>query len=252
MDFSLQLRAARLRLVYADDAVCHTEGPADTSGLRNQRTRWRYGAFACFARHRNLFLSPRSQSFALSFYELPFSLLGYLQILLYPLVFLVAFALPIYTGQYLYLAMLLLSVPVNFAIVFYTRGTLREHARYLPILIVLTSATMIIENVTMWSALRRYAMGAHLPWTTWERQGVHGPAMTAWPSVVPSVVIPSVVVPSVVIPPAIVRSLTSGFPTSAELEARMDAELAEILDGRSAADVVGPNAFEPGATVAPT
>lgn len=174
MDFSLQLRAAGLGLVYADDAVCITEGAADITGLRNQRRRWRFGAFFCFGAHRQLFLDRRRGNRALGFYELPSSLLGYIQILLYPLVFAVAFILPIYTGQYLYFYLVLLSVPANFAVVFYTSGTLRRYAKYLPVLIVLMCVTMAVEHVTMWSALGRYLTGNDVTWTNWTRQGVDG------------------------------------------------------------------------------
>lgn len=174
MDFSLQLRAAGLGLVYADDAVCITEGAADISGLRNQRRRWRFGAFFCFGAHRQLFLDRRRGNRSLGFYELPSSLLGYIQILLYPLVFAVAFILPIYTGQYLYFYLVLLSVPANFAVVFYTSGTLKKYAIYLPVLIVLMCVTMMVEHMMMWSALTRYLTGNDVSWTNWTRQGVDG------------------------------------------------------------------------------
>ncbi|BAN03888.1 glycosyltransferase [Ilumatobacter coccineus] len=174
MDFSLQLRDAGLGLVYADDAVCITEGAADLSGLRNQRRRWRFGAFFCFGAHRRLFLDRRRGNRSLGFYELPSSLLGYVQILLYPLVFAVAFILPIHTGQYLYFYLVLLSVPANFAVVFYASGTLRKYAKYLPVLIVLMCVTMAVEHLMMWSALARYLTGNDVSWTNWTRQGVDG------------------------------------------------------------------------------
>ncbi|MEP1122894.1 MAG: hypothetical protein ABJH68_03270 [Ilumatobacter sp.] len=70
----------------------------------------------------------RTGNRTLGFYELPSSILGDLQILLYPLVFAVAFVLPIVTGQYLYLYLVLLSVPGNFAIV----STRRERCEGTP------------------------------------------------------------------------------------------------------------------------
>ena len=209
MDFSLQLRDAGMRLVYADDAVCVTEGAANTSGLRNQRRRWRYGAFSCFTRHRRLFFDRRPGHRSLGFYELPASLLGYVQILLYPAVFAVAFVLPIYTGEYLYFGLVLLSVPVNFAIVMYTAGSLRRDARHLPMMIVLTCTTMAIEHVTMWSALARYLTRRDLAWTNWARQGVDGLGAA---------------VASVIVPPNVVAQLTAGYATDAEIDARLDAE----------------------------
>ena len=131
--------------------------------------------------------------------------------------FSLAFLFPIYTGQYLYLALILLSVPFNFGIVFWTSRTLRENARYLPILVVLMCATMAVEHATMWKALYKYLTGGSVAWTKWERQGVDG---------VPGVAPP---VPPISIPNAIVRALTVDIPSVADLEASLDLEIETLV-----------------------
>ena len=223
MDLSMQLRAAGLRLVYADDAICVTEGAADARGLRNQRRRWRYGSFSCFMTHRRLLFNRRRGNRSLGFYELPVSILGYIQILLYPAVFAVAFILPIYTGQYLYLYLNVLSVPGSFAIVFWCDRTLRANARTLPIVIGLTCATMYVEHLMMWSALARFVTRRELSWTKWTRQGIDGLA-GALDSVATSVMQP----PNVSVP-----SGAGNLYTDAP-DVWIDAELAAMSDAQRA------------------
>lgn len=176
LDFSMQLRQLGDRLVYADDAVCYTEGAASVRGLRHQRTRWRFGAFRCFRRHRRMFFDRRRGHRSLGWYELPASLLSYLQILLFPVVLAVAFGLPVVTGDYLYLVLIVVAIPANFAVVFWTSGTLRQHLRSLPALMPLMVGVMAVEHITMWSALGDMAIGRDTGWTKWQRLGVDGTA----------------------------------------------------------------------------
>ncbi len=172
MDYSLQLRQNQSRLVYATDAVCYTEGAADRRGLTNQRLRWKFGALVCLLRHRNLFFARAASTRTLGFYELPVSIIALLQTALYPLVLGIALLLPFWTGEYLFLVLVLLSVPINFFVVFLTNGTLRTHARHLPLLPFLIVTAMVVEFWVSWQALYKHAVGAEFSWTNWERSGL--------------------------------------------------------------------------------
>jgi cellulose synthase/poly-beta-1,6-N-acetylglucosamine synthase-like glycosyltransferase len=172
MDFSLMLRGLGGRLVYADDAVCVTEGASDLRGLHNQRVRWRYGAFSCLWRHRRLFFRRRRAVASLAFYELPVAMIGYLQVLLYPIILVLALGLPIATGDYTSLALILMALPLNFAIVFAADRSPWTQLRYLPAVAILMNVAMVVEHVAMIAAIHRHLTRRGLAWTNWSRQGV--------------------------------------------------------------------------------
>ena len=108
----------------------------------------------------------------LGLYELPASILGYLQVLLYPVVLVLAIGLPILTNDFAYLLLIFLALPVNFIIVFATNRTLRSYAPHLLTVTVLMNAAMLIEHVAMLSAIRRHLLRRELGWTNWQRQGL--------------------------------------------------------------------------------
>ena len=171
MDFSLMLRGLGGRLVYADDAVCVTEGASDLRGLHSQRVRWRYGAFSCLWRHRRLFFKRRRALASLAFYELPASMMGYLQVLLYPIIVVLALGLPIATGDYTSLVLILLALPLNFVIVFASDRARWTQWRYLLAVAVLMNVAMLVEHVAMIAAIHRHLTRRDLAWTNWTRQG---------------------------------------------------------------------------------
>lgn len=82
--------------------------------------------------------------------------------------------MPIYSGQYVYICMIVVAIAVNFAVVFWCDGTLTKNLRMLPIVIGLMCTMMYVEHLAMWSALVRFVSRRELAWTTWTRQGVDG------------------------------------------------------------------------------
>lgn len=238
LDFSLQLRDVGARLVYADDAVCFTEGAANLRGLRSQRTRWRYGAFKCLGEHRRLIFDRRPGRRSLGWYELPTSVLAYVQVLLYPFVLAIAFGLPIYTGEYIYLLLIFCAVPMNFVIVFCVAGTLRQHLRSLPLLTPLMIAAMGIEHITMWTALGEMTTGRSTGWTKWQRLGVDGHAPLLAPVLVGAHHPTALAGPSfgggsirvADIPQALITQFASRVPSNRDFDALLDAELELLVD----------------------
>jgi len=171
MDLSLQMRQKNMRLVHAYDAVCSTEGASDLKGLINQRARWRYGGLMCLYHHRSLFLNPH-KSFILSFYELPQSIYGIFQILIYPLILLIAYGAPLITGDYIYLVLVFLSIMINFILVFPTTRINIKMLKYFPLVTILMQYAMIIEHIALLKALQHLLSQKELSWTSWKREGI--------------------------------------------------------------------------------
>lgn len=59
LDLTLRIQEAGMRIVYAPEAIVHTEGPTTLKGLIKQRLRWKRGRLEAFALHRASFLRPR-------------------------------------------------------------------------------------------------------------------------------------------------------------------------------------------------
>jgi poly-beta-1,6-N-acetyl-D-glucosamine synthase len=62
MDLSMRIQEAGMRIVYAPEAIIHTEGPTTLSGLLRQRLRWRRGRFEAFSMHKASFFSRKKQT----------------------------------------------------------------------------------------------------------------------------------------------------------------------------------------------
>lgn len=170
MDFTLQLRQKNFKIVYAHDATCVTEGASDFRGLINQRTRWQYGALSCFIHHKNLFLNSK-KTVALSFSELPFAVLGYANIIFYPLIMLIAIGVPLYTQEYIWILLMFLAIPLNFLVVLITCRSLRKYWIYLILLSILMNMVMVVEFIAILKAIQKQVAGAGLQWTNWDRVG---------------------------------------------------------------------------------
>ena len=57
MDISMRIQEAGMRIVYAPEALVHTEGPTTIRGLLKQRLRWKRGRLEAFSMHKSSFFS---------------------------------------------------------------------------------------------------------------------------------------------------------------------------------------------------
>jgi cellulose synthase/poly-beta-1,6-N-acetylglucosamine synthase-like glycosyltransferase len=171
MDFSLQLRDLGMRLDYAADAVCYTEGAVDLRSLVHQRMRWRFGGMQCMWRHRDLLFDTRKGRRALGFYELPVLYLAYAQLLVYPFVVVFAVVVPVLSGEWIYLSLLLLAVPLNHVVVLLSAG-MSLRSWHLLIMTPYMMAAIMVEHVAMLQAVFRLTRGKSMAWTRWSRVGI--------------------------------------------------------------------------------
>lgn len=83
IELSIRIQDAGMRIVYADDAIVHTEGASDVGGLVRQRLRWKRGRFETFRDYAHMFFSLRHpHNKILTTIMLPLALFAELQLLL--------------------------------------------------------------------------------------------------------------------------------------------------------------------------
>ncbi|MEO9028582.1 MAG: glycosyltransferase [Ktedonobacteraceae bacterium] len=62
IDISLRIQEAGMRIVYAPEAIVHTEGPTTLRSLLTQRLRWKRGRIEAFSMHKSSFFSRKKGS----------------------------------------------------------------------------------------------------------------------------------------------------------------------------------------------
>jgi len=83
IDLSMRMQKAGMKIVYASDAIIHTEGASDMKGLMSQRLRWKRGRFQTFYQHRDLFFGRgKDHSKLLTYLILPLAVFGEIQLFL--------------------------------------------------------------------------------------------------------------------------------------------------------------------------
>lgn len=172
LDLSIKIRNNGHNVQYVEDAVCITEGPSDMKGLLNQRVRWRHGFLQCLL-NRKEFLFTLKKGKYLSFIELPLSLLGLIEILLYPIFFLYIFSEIVNSENYLLLGLSYFLLPYAFFLLRDRRIVLKlpviMGAFFIPILFYIVNT---IEFIAMIKSLYRIATNENTSWTVWNRKGI--------------------------------------------------------------------------------
>ncbi len=62
IDLTLRIQQAGMQIVYAPEAIVHTEGPTNLRGLLKQRLRWKRGRLEAFSMHKAAFFSRKKES----------------------------------------------------------------------------------------------------------------------------------------------------------------------------------------------
>ncbi len=171
-DISIKLKSEGHKITYVDDAICITEGASDFKGLLNQRTRWRHGFLQCII-HRKEFLVQTKKGYYLTFVELPFALLGIIDILLYPLLlgFIIFSILTISSSAIFVLSYLVL--PYSYLLLM-DKDLLKNLRllKYFALIPILFSIVNAIEFVALIKSLYRIVTKKQTNWTNWVRTGI--------------------------------------------------------------------------------
>ncbi len=181
LNYSMRVKKSGGKVAYVDSAVCITEGAGSLRGLFNQRVRWRHGMLQCLT-HDPRFVFSKSKGWYLSLIELPLALLGVLEILLFPLVFVAIAWLILSQAQYqtymLYVIVtfwfLLLPTLVIMISAISAHGVHRQKRPRRPLFLltpVFFAMINLIEFVALIKAVWLLMRGRKAVWQRWAREG---------------------------------------------------------------------------------
>jgi len=172
LDLSIKIRNNGHNVVYVENAVCVTEGPSDIKGLFNQRVRWRHGFLQCIL-NRKEFLFSLNKGRYLSFIELPLSLLGLIEILLYPVFFVYVLSEVINADNLLITALYYFLLPYAFFLL-RDRRVPMQLSTLLGILFIpiMFNIVIIVEFIALIKSLYRICINENTTWTVWNRKGI--------------------------------------------------------------------------------
>ncbi|MET0979631.1 MAG: glycosyltransferase [Candidatus Saccharimonadales bacterium] len=170
LDISMRIKAQGHQVAYVDRAVCITEGATNLKSLLNQRIRWRHGFIDCTVKRREFVWSTQKGKY-LSFIDFPLSIIGLLEVFIYPLIVLFLIQQMIF---YLFAPTLALSYLLVVFILLLLSG-LRNDAKIPPAKALLMpfalSIIAILEYIALLIALYRTVRRQKTTWTVWRRSG---------------------------------------------------------------------------------
>jgi biofilm PGA synthesis N-glycosyltransferase PgaC len=181
IEMSLRTRYHGHEAVYADDAICYTEGASSLVGLVKQRLRWKKGRFEAFGRYKRMFLSTNFRHNKwLSWFILPFALLAEIQLLFEPFGISLLVIYSVITGDYSSLILGALFIGLIYIVV----GLFTERARYWWIIPLLPFTWMIfyvlvwVEYMALLKTLTTTIRSEAISWQKWQRKGISGNTIT--------------------------------------------------------------------------
>jgi biofilm PGA synthesis N-glycosyltransferase PgaC len=171
LDMSMKIRAMGHKVAYVDTAICITEGASTIGGLLNQRIRWRHGFLESLNKRRDFVWSAKKGKY-LSYVEFPLSIVGLLEILLYPVIFVFLMSQLLGTHNW---TILLLSYSFLPFILFLLNDLNGGEEKSSIVSTFLFPLTMVLVNMIEFTALiisiQRMISGQQTGWTVWDRTG---------------------------------------------------------------------------------
>lgn len=175
IEMSLRTRYHGHTAVYADDAICYTEGASTLIGLVKQRLRWKKGRFEAFTKYRSMFFSvKRHHNQWLTWFILPFAVLAELQLLFEPIGLTLLVLYSVITGDYSSLVLGALFVGIMYLVV----GLFTEKGRNWWILPLLPFTWMMfyvlvwVEYMALLKSITTTLRAEAVAWQKWHRKGI--------------------------------------------------------------------------------
>lgn len=175
IEMSLRTRYHGHQAVFADDAICYTEGASTLVALVKQRLRWKKGRFEAFTKYRRMFFSvKRHHNQWLTWFILPFAMLAELQLLFEPIGLTLLVLYSIITGDYSSLILGALFIGIMYMVV----GLFTERARNWWILLLLPFTWMMfyalvwVEYMALMKAIITTLRAEAVAWQKWHRKGI--------------------------------------------------------------------------------
>ncbi len=175
LDLSLRIQEAGMRIVYAPEAIVHTEGPTTLQGLLKQRLRWKRGRLEAFRMHQSAFFSKKKSGNTFFLWViLPLVILGDIETALGT-----AYAILLYFYSFLTHDFSFLLLTISFSTVLFSLQLCEDRHfgkfRYLllgPLIWFFLHFITFIELRSLIHAFYAYYRKREVKWQTWQRTGI--------------------------------------------------------------------------------
>jgi cellulose synthase/poly-beta-1,6-N-acetylglucosamine synthase-like glycosyltransferase len=175
MDISLRIQEAGMRIVYAPEALVHTEGPTTLRGLLRQRLRWKRGRLEAFSMHKSSFFSLKKGLNKPFFWiVLPLVLVEDIEIFLGT-----AYIILLYVYSFLTYDFSILLLSIGFAMIlflfqFSEDRQFRKVSFFLlaPLIWFFFHVVTFVEINSLLRALYTFLRKREVKWQKWQRTGV--------------------------------------------------------------------------------
>lgn len=175
IEMSMRTRASGLNAVYANDAICYTEGASTIMGLIKQRTRWKRGRFEAFGRYKRLFLSMNVRHNKwMTWFILPLAFLSEIQLLFEPIGITLLLVYSYITGDYSSLLLGALFMGMMYVVV----GLMTERAKnwwivpFAPFTWMMFYVLVWVEYLALLKSISSLIRSESLSWQRWQRKGI--------------------------------------------------------------------------------
>jgi cellulose synthase/poly-beta-1,6-N-acetylglucosamine synthase-like glycosyltransferase len=175
LDLSLRVQKAGMCVVYAPEAVVHTEGATTLRGLLKQRLRWKRGRLEAFRIHKLSFFS-REKGVNKPFFWiiLPLVILEDIETILGTayLTLLYLFSLQVHDFSYF---LSIVAITTGIAVVQLSEGRYFRKSYYLllaPIVWFLLHIKIFVDLTSLMHALYTFYRKREVKWQEWQRTGV--------------------------------------------------------------------------------
>lgn len=180
IELSVRIQNAGMRIVYAADAIIHTEGASTLPGLMKQRLRWKRGRFQTFFEHRYLFFSSeKHHNKVLTWFVLPLAIFGDTQ-LFFEVIFLsFLYIYSFLTHDFSSFVSGIVVVSSMFAVqMFFDDKTTNRPAFYFfaPIGWLLFYVSTLVEYYALVQSFWGFVRKKEVTWQKWQRTGCVGEA----------------------------------------------------------------------------
>lgn len=175
IEYSMRLKVFGAKSLYAEDVITYTEGASDLKGLYKQRLRWKKGRIDTFLKYRILFFSTdKSHSMFLSWFVLPYALLGELQTLLEPLFFTTVWAYTFISGDYLSAGISTLFILFTYfaAFIFGDKHTNKLDILMFPATWFMFYILTAVEYLALLKSIELTKNKKDVVWQNWDRKGI--------------------------------------------------------------------------------
>ena len=175
IELSTRLQSYGCNILYLEDSIAHTEGPAYIRDLMKQRLRWKKGRLDTFIKHKNLFFSThKDHNKFLTFYLLPITLFYEVELLFEPLFTAFGAYYLVTTGNFqpVLIWILFTMFIYIYTFIFGSKKNSKKAFFYRRFYFFLSYILTFVEVYAMYESLRLYYVKKDVVWQSWTRIGL--------------------------------------------------------------------------------